>query len=211
MKTSSGESRWRFWNVVYLHYLHVFISCLTRHRLLSCSFHCQACMGFLQFDSVTMTRDASKFLHGKWKTSRHLIFPVRIYSSWKLAAFTQISFSRPAVSRVSWIRNIDVDGIWVGVWSAPSGMELGAFLLVCSHILVSFTQVLPSVHGSSPKSLNQFKLFVTLGVDLCPHIVMSLPPAFRHVDVFVTVTPAPPPLFSDSVQGEVFRCFLYFI
>ena len=68
-------------------------------------------IGFLQFDSVTMTGDASKFLHGKWKTSRHLIFPVRIYSSWKLAAFTQLSFSRPAVSRVSWIRNIDVDAI----------------------------------------------------------------------------------------------------
>ena len=86
-------------------------SMAARHRLPSCSFHCQACMGFLQFYSVTMTGDASKFLHGKWKTSRHLIFPVRIYLSWKLAAFTQLSFSRPAVSRVSWIRNIDVDAI----------------------------------------------------------------------------------------------------
>ena len=93
-----------------------------------------------------------------------------------------------------------VGPVWDETWSLPIGL------------FTHFGEFYPgsAFRGSSPKPLNQFKLSVTLGVDLCPHIVMSLPPAFRHVDVFVTVTPAPPPLFSDSVQGEVFRCFLYF-
>lgn len=90
-----------------------------------------------------------------------------------------------------------VGPVWDETWSLPIGL------------FTHFGEFYPgsAFRGSSPKSLNQFKLFVTLGVDLCPHIVMSLPPAFRHVDVFVTVTPAPPPCSVIQCKEKYFAAF----